>query len=281
MTNGADCPDLLLLSQFLDHALEEQAAHSVAHHLTFCSECQAQVEQWRRTEGVARVQVPLPGSPLLLPVSLSCPPLEKVVGYMQGLLTVKEDQHLERHLQDCETCFQEAKNAARVQVFLASAPESPAPASLKTQVANQWEAAGKPEASLPRIIIQLTEQGLQLLSSYLAPPLLNVQEVFVSQSTYRRGTPSSALTLRLQTGETEMHVLATPENEGVTVRLTLLGPERQALADYRIFIRQHGRAIFSAQTDAQGELYVPRLEPGSYEVSCHEIHTTFQLELRS
>jgi hypothetical protein len=172
-------------------------------------------------------------------------------------------------------------DAARIQVFLASLQESPVSASLKTQVANQWEIAEKKEASVPRIVIQLAERGLQLISSYLAPPLLNVQEVFVSQPAYRRGKYSSALTLRLQTGETEMNVLATPENEGVTVLLTLLGSKRQALADHRIFIRQHGRAIFSAQTDQHGVLHVPRLEPGEYEVSCHEIDTTFQLELRT
>lgn len=280
MTNGAACPDRLLLSQFLDHALEEQEAHRVAHHLIHCPDCRAQVGHWRHVDDVARAQVPLSQPPLLFSVSASCPPLEKVASYMQGLLPAKEDQQVEQHLQDCETCFREAKDAARIQIFLASLQEAPVSASLKAQVANQWEIAEKKASSVPRIVIQLAERGLQLISSYLAPPLLHVEEVFVSQPAYRRGTHSSALALRLQTGESEIHVLATPEDEGVTVRLTLLGPERQALSDHRIFIRQHGRAIFSAQTDAQGELHAPRLEPGNYEVACDEIHTTFQLELR-
>jgi hypothetical protein len=77
-----------------------------------------------------------------------------------------------------------------------------------------------------------------------------------------------------------MAVLAIPEEDGVAVTLTLLGPERQPIADRRIFLRQQGRAIFSAHTDHQGKLQVPRLDPGSYEVACDELHTTFQLELR-
>ena len=84
----------------------------------------------------------------------------------------------------------------------------------------------------------------------------------------------------MNAGEAEIAVLATPEEDGVAVTLTLLGSERKALVDRRIFLRQQGRAIFSAQTDHQGVLRVPRLEPGSYEVACDEIHTTFHLELR-
>jgi hypothetical protein len=88
------------------------------------------------------------------------------------------------------------------------------------------------------------------------------------------------LSLRLNAGEAEIAVLAIPEGDGVAVTLTLIGPERKVLADHRIFIRQQGRAIFSAQTNQQGVLQIPRLEPGSYEVACDEIHTTFLLELR-
>jgi hypothetical protein len=115
-----------------------------------------------------------------------------------------------------------------------------------------------------------------LIASHLVAPLLSVEEVFVPQVAYR----SSALNLRLQAGEHTLAVFAIPDDAGVAVTLTLLDREKEALANQRIFLRQQGRAIFSAQTDQQGGLHVPRLEPGEYEVSCHEIQTTFLLELR-
>jgi anti-sigma factor RsiW len=282
--NAAACPDQLLLSQFLDHELEEKEAYRIARHLTQCPDCHAQIERLRRIDGRIRTQLPAP--PLPLPsFSPTCPPLEKVVTYMQGSLAAPEEQQIEQHIQHCEACFSEAKEAARIAVFLKSLQTPSVPTAVKTQVATRWETS----VSLPRLVIQMTVQGLRLIESYLVPPLLDVREVVTPLPAFRGGPTSlsvfsgersSALTLKLQAGEAEMDVLAIPENDGVAVRLTLFDAERTALAERRVFIRQHGRAIFSAQTDAQGELHVPRLEPGEYEVSCHEIHTAFQLELR-
>jgi anti-sigma factor RsiW len=275
MKHGAACPDQLLLSQFLDHELEEGEAHHLAHHLTHCPDCQARVERLRRADGLIRTQ-PLAASLASPRLSPACPPLEKVVVYMQGSLAAPEEQQIEQHLQHCETCFLEAKEAARAFTFLSSTPLPPVPTSVKTQVARQWETP----VSIPRLVIQITLEGLRLIEKYLVPPLLDVQQVLPPLSAFRRGEPSSVLTFRLQAGEAEMNVLAIAENDGVAVKLTLFDPEHTALTDRRVFIRQQGRAIFSAQTDERGELHVPRLEPGEYEVSCHEVHTTFQLELR-
>jgi anti-sigma factor RsiW len=277
MTNGVACPEPVLLSQFFDHELAAPEESRIAQHLRQCSICQAQIERLLHSDQLARAQVPMlrPSLSALTP-SASCPSLEKVTAYMQGSLTAKEELRIEQHLQGCAACFQQAKEAARVLTFLASPQMPPAPASLKTQVATQWEAF----VSIPRLVIQMTAQGLRLIESYLTPPLLNVQEVLTPLSAFRRGERSSALTLRLQAGEAEIDVLAIPENDGVAMRLTLFDSEHAALADRRVFIRRQGRAIFSAQTDERGELHVPRLDPGEYEVSCHEIHTTFQFELR-
>lgn len=277
MTNGVACPEPLLLSQFLDRELETAEESRIARHLEQCPTCQTQVEQILHTDRLARAQVPvLQPSPSSLTFSSACPPFEKVTAYMQGSLTAQEERAIEQHLQGCEACFQQAKEAAQVLTFLASAQRPPIPISLKTRVATQWEVF----VSLPRLVIQMTVEGLRLIERSLVPPLLEVREVLTPLSAFRRGERSSALTLRLQAGEAEIDVLAIPESDGVAVRLTLFDSERTALADRRVFIRQQGRAIFSAQTDERGELHVPRLAPGEYEVSCHEIHTSFQFELR-
>lgn len=286
MTNGSVCPEELLLSQFLDRELEAAEEKQIAHHLATCSECRARVERIGRAEGIARAQLPVLRRRSSLPAS-SCPSLEKVVAYMQGLLATEDELQIEQHLHACDACLQEAKEASRVLVFLSSPQETPVPAPLRAQMARLWETTPAKDyfESLPRLVIQLAERGLRLIESYLVPPLLEVQEVLVPPAglrgaAYRSGDSSSALSLRLNAGEAEIAVLAIPEEDGVAVTLTLLGPERKALANRRIFLRQQGRAIFSAQTNQQGMLQVPRLEPGSYEVACDEIHTTFLLELR-
>jgi len=115
---------------------------------------------------------------------------------------------------------------------------------------------------------------------------LDVQEVLIPLPAYRsRSTDdarrnSAALGLRLDAGENEISVAAVPEQDGVVVKLTLIGTEQKALGGRRIFLRQGGRAVFSEQTNDQGVLFMPLLAPGTYEVSCHEIRTTFLLELR-
>jgi hypothetical protein len=129
-------------------------------------------------------------------------------------------------------------------------------------------------------VIQLVKEGLRLVERHLVPPLLDVREIHAPIPAYRTGEGSSALSLRLDAGETEIAVLAVQQGDGVAVKFTLLGAAQKELIVRRIFLRQHGRAIFSAQTDQRGELWIPRLKPGTYEVACHDIHATFQLELR-
>lgn len=288
MSNGTACPDESLFSQFLDHELEAVEERQIAHHLATCPECCARTESMGRVEGIARAQLPVLHGRSSLPASSSpCPSPETVTAYMQGLLVTADELQIEQHLQACDVCLQDAQEASRVLFFLSSPREAPVPAPLRAQMAMLWESspAKAHTQSVPRLVIQKAERGLRLIASYLAPPLLEVQEVLASPaafrgSAYRSGDSSSALSLRLKAEEAEIAVLATPEEDGVAVTLTLFDAERKALANRRIFLRQQGRAIFSARTDHQGVLRVPRLEPGSYEVACDEIHTTFHLELR-
>jgi predicted anti-sigma-YlaC factor YlaD len=283
MSNGIACPDESLFSQFLDRELGAAEEKQIAHHLAMCSECRARMEGMGRAAGIVRTQLPVLRRHFSLPASSSpCPSPETVTAYMQGLLVTEEDVQIEQHLQACDICLQDAQEASRVLFFLSSPREAPVPAPLRAQMARLWEhsPAKARTQSLPRLVIQMAERGLRLIESYLAPPLLEVQEVLVTPAAYRSEGSSSALSLRLNAGKNEIAVLAIPEETGVVVTLTLVGPERKPLVDHRVFFRQQSRAIFSAQTNQQGMLQVPRLEPGSYEVACDEIHTTFDLELR-
>jgi len=170
----------------------------------------------------------------------------------------------------------------RAAADLATVNLQSVPAELNVRIESQWVIP----SALPRLVIQLTREGLRLIDKYLTTPLLDVQEVLIplpayrSQSTSDARRSATALGLRLDAGENEIFVAALPEQHGVVVKLTLIGTEQKALGGRRIFLRQRGRAVFSEQTDDQGVLLMPRLAPGTYEVSCYEIRTTFLLELR-
>ena len=49
----------------------------------------------------------------------------------------------------------------------------------------------------------------------------------------------------------------------------------------RVSLQRHGRAVFSARTDDDGQIALPALERGVYEVSCPGVSAAFRLDLRS
>jgi len=283
MKNRTACPDFSLLSQFLDHELEEEEDKKIRQHVEACPECRAQVGGIERAEGTVRAE--LAKSPARLSLrksSQECLSLEIVSAYVQRVLSAEEGVRVERHLQACNACLSEVMEAVRISSSLASAKREPVPTTLKARVASLWESPPVKEkaVSLSRLVIQISKKGLRLLEQHLALPLLDVQEILVPMPAYRSEEGPSALNLRINTGQTAIGVTAVQEGEEVVIKMTFLGAEQEGLAGQRVFLRQHGRSIFSARTDGEGVLQVPRLEPGIYEVACPGIDTTFELELR-
>src|SRR5262249_13643289 len=155
MTDGTACPEESLLSQFLDGELAAAEGKLIAHHLATCPECRARVERMGRAEGVVRTRLPVSSRAFPPPVAPShCPSPEDMLAYMQGLLATEEEARIERHLQTCDTCLREAREAARVLFFLSSPREASVPAPLSAQVARSWQPApGKASPQpLPRLV---------------------------------------------------------------------------------------------------------------------------------
>ena len=274
MTRTSSCPEFSLLSQFLDGNLRKSEANHLSQHVASCHQCRAQIghlEQAKEFEGAALSAVQNPIS--LPPSSAQCLPPETLFAYARGILSTAEERTVESHLPACGVCLYEVKEVMRAAATLTTVTLESVPAALEAQVSAKWETT----PSLPRIVIQVAQEGLRLIEKYLTPPLLEVREILTPLPAYRS---RSALGLRLDAGEAEITVVAAREQEGVVVKLTLTGAEQKALGGRRIFLRQRGRAVFSEQTNAQGVLVMPFLAPGNYEVACHEIHTTFLLELR-
>jgi hypothetical protein len=224
-----------------------------------------------------------PARSLVRAASPECLSPEFIAAYVQRVLADEENARAERHLQSCDACLNEVTDAFRISASLTAAEREPIPAMLKVRVASLWENPAAEEKTVPfsRLVIRVAQQGLKLLAQHLTPPLLDVQEVLAPLPAYRAGEGSSALNLKINAGQAEIRATAVQEREGVILSLTLLGAGQQTLGGQRVFLRRHGRSVFSAKTDHAGVLRMPLLEAGIYEVACPGIQTTFQLELHS
>lgn len=283
MTTDTVCPDFPVLSQFLDHELESEETKRLELHVASCAACRTQVRHIERAESLARTRFV---QSLLQPVSLApsseCLSPETISAYVQRMLVADKGKQVEKHLQTCNGCLSEVMEASRLSAALAVQPNVVVPTTLKARVAALWQAApaeAQP-VSLSRLVIQIAQKGLRLLEENLVAPLLEVQPVFAPAPAYRAGDNLTVLNLKIDAGQTVVDVTVVQEGTGVALRLTFRSAEQEILTGKRVFLHQHGSAVFSAKTDADGFLRTPRLEPGLYAVSCPETQTGFELELR-
>jgi anti-sigma factor RsiW len=287
MTNAIPCPEFALLSQFLDHELGPTETQQISRHVSTCHGCREQLKEIHQAEEDERAGLlTLRPHISLSPSSDGCLESEIIAAYAQGVLSPPEEQQAEDHLFTCDTCLNEVSAVIRAASTVAREKLEAVPTPLEAQVSSQWKtsAAAADMLSLPRIVIQVAEKGLRLIERHLVPPLLDVQEVLGPMPALRQKTShdrTSGLRLRLKAEQAEIAVQAEKIDDGVVVKLTLVGAAQEELARRRVYFRQGTRAILSEMTNERGELFIPFLSPGSYQVSCHEIHTTFELDLRS
>lgn len=197
-------------------------------------------------------------------LSPECLSPEVISAYVHRVLSAEEGGRVEKHLQNCNRWVHEVMEAFQIASSLALGKREPIPATLKNRVASQWETQPQREQPVPLscLVIQVAQKGLRLLEKRLVAPLVEVMEVSAPLPAYRAEEVAEALILRIATGETTLRVTAVQEGKGMAFTLTLLGAGEILLAGQRIFLRQQGRAIFSAKTDEKGVLRIPSLEPG-------------------
>lgn len=286
MTTLAGCPDPTLLSQLLDHELEAEEERTIRRHMESCLECQKYTAKLIRGKEMVHKAFPrMPQLSVLDTFPQRCVFPEHIAAYVQRVLPAAEQETVERHLQICNRCLGEVMEAFRVTSVVQTLQTAPVPEAVQVQVASQWERAltlkAKQTVSLSRLVVQITQKGMRMLEQHLIEPLLEVQETFMPAPVSRAGEAPEPLDLHIKTNQAEIHTLIIQEGTGVTLNLTFCDSSQETLTGQRVFLRQHGRSIFSARTDKDGVLRTPHLEPGVYEVSCPGMNTTFQLELRS
>ena len=234
-------------------------------HYPQCERCSAEVAKWRKLEQVLRAAgkattVVHPAEEALLQFH-----------YNAERLSPAERQSIQQHLQTCHTCTEGLSLATSFDFSLIQ----------KWVEEEKLVQTKEKTGSVSQLIIQIGRQGLRLLEQHLVPPLLDVQELFAPMPVYRRAERQPALKLKLTAGQTEINATVVQEGEKVALTMTFSGVGKGALVGQQIFLRHHGRPIFSAKTDSDGVLRTPLLQPGIYHVAYPEGAVSFQLEFQS
>jgi anti-sigma factor RsiW len=270
----------MLLSQMLDGELSSIEAASIQPHLDACTACQDRLRELRRVTNAGRLAMATAGSGPGEAPRRDCLAPDRLAGWVAGQLPPDDVRSVELHLAGCGFCLDQALDAVRLMQKLDAGPALDVPATLRARVASRWSAPPSDEQSLTAVVIRIARAGLTLVERHLAAPVLAVEELTAAPSTVRADERTEAVSFRILAPEAKIHATVVTEGDAVGLSLTLLGSGDDALGGQRVFLRRHGRSIYSARTDAAGALEMPRLEPGVYEVACPGIGTSFRLDLR-
>jgi hypothetical protein len=186
---------------------------------------------------------------------------------------------VEAHLERCDTCLDEAIEMSRLMARLDAGPTLAVPDTLRARVASRWTSAPSGR-SLTALVVRVARTGVALLERHVAAPVLEVEELAAAVPVVRAGERHETVSFNIRAPDAQIRATVFAEGASVGLTLTLLGRADDALGGQRVFLRQHGRSIYSARTDAAGGLTMPRMKPGVYEVSCPGIGTSFRLDLR-
>jgi hypothetical protein len=278
MTIADVCPDLETLSQLVDRELTPGLTITTQRHVELCPRCRTRVTVLERATHAGRTAAAIPAAPVPSPPPTdACLSASLLAGWVTRALAGAELRRAESHLEACDRCLVAAREALGTVDTLSRAPHA-VPVTLQAQVAAGWP---EPTASVTRLAIAIARTGLRLLEQHVVSPLLSIEPQLVALPAHRTGEVGTALGIRLRAEEAEIRATLVPDDDAVDVTLLLLGKTGEPLTNERLYLRQYGSAIFSARTDANGELRLPRLEPGLFEVAFPRLHTTFHLDLRA
>src|SRR5262245_8819585 len=201
-----------------------------------------------------------------------------LAGWETRILSPEELRIADAHLGHCNDCLSAALDSARLMTRLDAGAALPVPRALRARVASRWTSARS--ESLATLVIRLARTAMTLVERHVVAPVIDIEELVVALPAVRTGQRTDAVSFRLRAPEGQICATVFTEGAAVGLTVTLLGNADDVLGGQRVFLRRHGRSIYSARTDAAGALTMPPIEPGVYEVSCPGIGTSFRLDLR-
>ena len=129
--------------------------------------------------------------------------------------------------------------------------------------------------------MSVTRAGARLVDRHLVAPFRDFAELAPAAVALRASADLATLQFELRADGTRIQTTVVPAGEAVSVTMVFVDPAGAPLPSQRVSLQRHGRAVFSARTDEAGQIALPTLERGVYEVSCPGVAAAFRLDLRS
>ena len=269
--------DVMTLSQLLDGELEH--AGPAEAHLAACPACATRLARVRDADAAVRAAGNAAG-PRAAAAAPPCPTPSRLVGWLDATTPASEREALGGHLDACDVCLGDVLAAARIMRRLDAAPLQEVPAPLLARVAARWPAA-PPGPSLTTVVVELARRAVRLVERHLVAPIADLVEVAAPAVAMRAGAEVATLQFELRADGACIRTTVVSAGDAVDVTIMVAGASGEPLPAHRVSLRRHGRALFSARTDADGRIVLPALERGVYEVSCPGVATAFRLDLRA
>lgn len=278
------CPHLLVLSQLADGELPAEEAAIIASHVGGCDACRGRLGRLTRALGAASAAArTASAAALAMPARApgGCPEPSLLAGWTDPAVPTPDRNAVARHLELCDACLVDAIGAARMLRRMDATPPVPVPAELRARVDALLAPRTADEGALSRLVIRVGRAGVALIESHLLAPLRELVELPAPAPALRGDAPAAgALSFKLHAPDAVISATVSSAGDGVGLTLRIEDADGVARPDERVFLRRHGRSLYSARTGPDGVLRMPGVERGVYEVACPGVGTTFRLDLR-
>lgn len=286
MTAAGHCPDLIVLSSFLDGELAGGENEDVKVHLGNCPACARRLKSLEMAgqsiiNHLERATSLSDRSP-----SAGCPNGEILSSYLHDLLPADEKDATEVHLDHCDACLSDLASMARTDAQLRRAPAEPVPRSLREKVEAFWSKTEKATEPILKVVCRLAQDGIEFLRDSLLPQGVTYQLGYAASGAYRGVAEASLPSSILFKGNVAgIQLGLSVEWEGADragLKVKIEDEEFHPLSAQRIHLRREQILVYSERTDANGNVTIPNLEPGSYEVGISALgkECTIDFELR-
>ncbi len=274
---STDCPAPEMLSRLVDAAFEDfepGVEEQVRRHVLQCATCARAQRRLERVARGVRVRDAEDRAGSVGPRKPECLSDSEMLSLVEPRPLPRADQHIEV----CDRCLQEANALLRMNAMNDRATAS-VPEALAERVASRWR--DDSTSSLTELVVQIGRDGLELVRRHVVAPLLELEPTGATAAVRSNDQASrEPVRFHLQAAAGSIEATVFPDGDAVRLVLSLHDPNGAGLPGQRVHLRQKGRALFSARTGQDGTIQLPRIEPGTYEVSCTAIDTTFRLDLR-
>jgi anti-sigma factor RsiW len=283
MTDASTCPEIMVLSSYLDGELDQEQNSGVKLHLQNCPSCSAHIERLKATDTLLINHMGEPRNPTSATMKDNCLSPDVLTAYLHDVLSLEERKSAEAHLDGCNACVAELSALTKSEMELERRPNDPVPAVLRSRVEALWAKDQKNEEPIFRLAVRLLKDGLEVLRDSLVPSSVAIQEMFSPVGAYRSAekpsSPSGVLLKRSLPGIEVTVILEWRSNTQAQLRTKVEDDRHQAVVGKRVFLRRNETLVFSDRTSADGVVVVPDLEIGSYELGISTTEKDFYVTI--